>query len=565
MRQYKATFVKMVIFLLVIGLYLGLASVGFAKFVDRYWYKTDGIETGGHLDFTTNTTPNNLDPHTGTTGTGGRNAYYNGLIRVSPLMDGIELDLATSWEQPDALTYVFKIHKGVKWQNLPPVNGRELTSADVKYSLRRMAGLEIPPPPKSAKEKKKRGRALGFGDFKHNYYMTALDRIETPDRYTIIVKTKVPFAPMLNYLGSAWAKIVPKEVVDKYGHLQTALNIGSGAFIMKEFRRDSHWLDVRNPDYFKPGKPYVDSIRVNIVADESARLAAFIARKTDWIIIPAHQRQTLLEKVPNAHFVESNTLYQAILRMPPWISTKGPLKAPWNDVRVRRAVVHAIDKDKMIELTQQGFADKNIANIPSTPGYTLPMSENPKYDPELSKKLLREAGYPNGFKTEIMCWSAADQQRQAEVAQSMLKEVGIDAELKVLEFGAYFRRAYSYNYDMAIHVMTAAIDPDELLTPYYGKLKTSTYYKWSDPVLWDMIDKQRLIMNPRKRAKYVQDIQRRILDQAMNVFLFSWRWMGAGGPYYHFKSYLNDFQGSFPEDHWIERDYQKRWKAGQDK
>jgi peptide/nickel transport system substrate-binding protein len=561
MRRNKATLAGLAIFLLVIGSYLSLATVGFANFVDRYWYKTSGIENGGHLDFMEATTPNDLDPHTGTTGTGGRNDHFNGLIRVSPKMDGIELDLAESWKQPDPLTYIFKLRKGVKWQNLPPVNGRELTSADVKYSLRRLAGLEIPPPPQTDEEKKERGRALGKGDFRHNYYMTALDTIETPDKYTVIVKTKVPFAPMLNYLGSAFAKIVPKEVVDKYGSLQN-VNIGSGAYILKEFRRDSHYLLERNPDYFKKGKPHVDSIRVNIVADENARLAAFIARKIDWIIIPAHQRQTLMEKVPNASFLESNTLYQAVLRMPPWDSTKGPLKAPWNDIRVRQAVVHAIDKDKMIELTQQGFADKNIGPIPGTPGYTLPMSDNPKFDPELSKKLLKEAGYPNGFKTEIMCWAAADQQRQAEVAQSMLKNVGIDAELKVLEFGAYYRRAYSYDYEMAIHVMTAAIDPDELLTPYYGELPTSTFYKWSDPVLWDMIAKQRLIMKPRERAKYVQDIQRRILDQAMNVFLFSWRWMGAGGPYYHFKSYLNDFQGSFAEDAWIERDLQKKWKAG---
>jgi len=115
---------------------------------------------------------------------------------------------------------------------------------------------------------------------------------------------------------------------------------------------------------------------------------------------------------------------------------------------------------------------------------------------------------------------------------------------------------------MAIHVMTAAIDPDELLTPYFGRLPTSTYYKWSDPVLWDMIDKQKKIMQPRKRAKYVQDIQRRVLDQAMNVFLFSWRWMGARGPYMQTKSYLNDFQGVFREDDWLDLDKQKKWKAG---
>jgi peptide/nickel transport system substrate-binding protein len=560
MRYDKLKNLKWAISLLVICFTLGMSTVSFAKFIDRFWYQEEGKQHGGHLNFVSATTPNMLDPHMGTTSGVVQNDTMNGLIRVTPKMDGYELDLAESWEQLDPLTYKFVLRKGIKFQNIPPVNGRELTSADVKYSLRRMGGLEIPPAPQTTEERRKKGRKLGFGDFKHNYYMTEVDSIETPDKYTVIIKTKTPFAPMLNYLGSAWAKIVPKEVVDEYGHFMS-VSIGSGAFIFKEFRRDSHWLLEKNPDYFKKDKPYVDSIRVTIISDESARLAAFIAHKLDWHIIPAYQRKTVMEQVPEAWFVESTTLFQAVLRMPPWNSTKGPLKKPWDDIRVRQAVVHAIDKDKMIELTQQGFADKNVSCVPGTPGYTLPQSENTEYNPEKARKLLAEAGYPDGFKTTLMCWSVADQQRQSEVAQAMLKEVGIDAELNVLEFGQYFRKAYTYDYDMAIHVMTAAIDPDELLTPYYGQLKTSTYYKWSDPVLWDMIEKQRHIMDRRERAKYVQDTQRRVLDQAMNVFLFSWRWMGAAGPYLHFKSYLNDYQG-FAENTWVELDKQKAWKEG---
>ncbi len=559
MRQYKSKYFKWAIFLLIICFTLGMATVGFAKFIDRYWYTTEGAQHGGHLDGAAGATPNELDPHMGTTSGAGHNSTMNSLIRVSPKMDGIELELAESWEQTDALTYKFVLRKGVKFQNLPPVNGRELTSADVKYSLRRMAGLEIPPAPKKGAERKKKGRKLRFGNFKHSYYMTQLDSIETPDKYTVIIKTKVPFAPMLHYLGSAWAKIVPKEVVEEHGHF-LKVSIGSGPYILSEFRRDSHYTYERNPDYFRKDRPFVDTIRTTIIVDSNARLAAFLARQIDGIIIEAHQRPTLLKEAADAWFMESNTLYQAVLRMPPWDSSKGPLKAPWNDIRVRRAVVHAIDKDKFIQLTQQGFADKNVGPIPGTPGISLPQSEQPGYDLEKSKKLLAEAGYPDGFKTEIMCWNAADQQRQAEVAQAMLKKIGIDAELRVLEFGQYFRKAYTYDYDMAIHVMTAAIDPDELLAPYFGRLKTSSYYKWSDPVLWDMIEKQRLIMNPRERAKYIQDIQRRILDQAMSVFLFSWRWMGARGPYLHQKSYLNDFQGAFNEDSWIELDKQKAWK-----
>ncbi len=103
MKRFKSKYFKWAIFLLIICFTLGMATVSFAKFVDRYWYKTEGRQSGGHLDFASNTTPNNLDPHLATTGDGGRNSYFNGLIRVTPRMDGIELDLAESWEQLDAL------------------------------------------------------------------------------------------------------------------------------------------------------------------------------------------------------------------------------------------------------------------------------------------------------------------------------------------------------------------------------------------------------------------------------------------------------------------------------
>jgi len=151
-------------------------------------------------------------------------------------------------------------------------------------------------------------------------------------------------------------------------------------------------------------------------------------------------------------------------------------------------------------------------------------------------------------------------QRYAQIWQAMLKEVGINAELNVLEFGQYFRKVYTWKYDLAVHVMTAAIDPDELLTPYWGEPKYSSYYKWDDPVLHEMIEKQKHIMNRRERAKYVQDIQRRVLDQAINIFAFSWRSLGAYAPYVHIKNYQNNFQRTPFEFAWIEIDKQKAWK-----
>ena len=565
MKQFKPGYLKLAVFSLVICFTLGMASISFAKFIDFFWYTDEGAQYGGDLDFSMAATPNNMDPHMGTTTGTGHNNTMNGLIRVAPKMTGYEPDLAESWERLDPLTVKFNLRKGVKFQNVEPVtgvkvgsNGREVTSADVKYSLRRLAGLEVPPPPKQG-EKKKKGRRLGARDFRHSYYLAELDSIETPDKYTVIIKTKTPFAPLMNYLGSAWAKIVPKEVVDQYGHLMTA-NIGSGPFILKEFRRDSHMLLVKNPDYFKKGKPYVDSIKRTIITDPAARLAAFMAHKLDFQAAAYWQRDTLMEQVPDAWFQESTTAYQTIFRMPPRGGKAGPPRKPFSDVRVRRAIVAAVDKDSVVELGEGGFADKNVSCINGMPGITLPQSEQPEYNPEKARKLLAEAGYPNGFKTTIMTWSTTNMQRYAQIFQAMLKEVGIDAQLNVLEFGQYFRKVYTYKYDLAVHVMTAAIDPDELLTPYWGTLKYSTYYKWDDPVLHEMIEKQKHIMNRRERAKYIQDIQRKVLDQAINIFVMSSRSLSAYAPYLHIKNYYNDFQRTQHEFTWIELDKQKAWK-----
>jgi peptide/nickel transport system substrate-binding protein len=127
------------------------------------------------------TDPRSLDPHIETyeQTTAVTNNTYNRLIRWNEDMSGFELDLAESWRRIDPLTFEFKLHQGVRFQDLPPVGGRELTSADVKYSLERVGGAY--------------GRRA---EFKHKYYYDGkLASIETPDKYTVVIKTKEPYAP----------------------------------------------------------------------------------------------------------------------------------------------------------------------------------------------------------------------------------------------------------------------------------------------------------------------------------------------------------------------------------
>jgi ABC-type transport system substrate-binding protein len=566
MKQVKANYFKWVVFSAVICLTLGLATMSFAevKMIDRFWYSTEGLQRGGELTFSTTSAPHNADPHIGTTTWTSLifNQTMNGLIRFTPTMDGNELDLAESYEILDNLTYKFKIRKGVKWQNVPPVNGREVTSADVKYSIERFAGRQIPEWTKE--DKKKKGRALGYRDFRQAFMMRALDKITTPDRYTVIIKTTVPYAPMMNYLSSNFAKIVPKEVIDEWGHLKTKA-IGTGPFILTEYRRDAHVKFEANPDYFKKGvdgkpMPYIDGFKYLVIADNNASLAAFMAHKLDAHGVLYYQRETVMKQVPDAWYMEWVTQFPTVFRMPPVGGAAGPPRKPFDSLKVRQAIVAAIDKDKIIELGRGGYALKAVGPVLGMPGFSLPQSDQPEYNPEKAKKLLAEAGYPNGFKSTIMCWQDPNMPKYAQIIQAMLKEVGIETTLDVQEFGKYFEKVYRFKYDMAVHVMAAGADPDHMLTPYYGDPEHSTYYKWNNPEIHKMIEKQRGMMDQRKRAKFVQEIQRKLLADAVNVHLFAQRGITALGPYYHERQYFHGYSNGMHEYTWIDRAKQKAWR-----
>ncbi len=354
--------------------------------------------------------PRSLDPHQETYGattviTCNTNST---LLRTNPEMTGWELDLAESYKQIDDTTYEFKIHKGVRFHNVPPVNGRELTSADVKYSIERAMGMY--------------GRK---SDFKHSYYFDKIKSIETPDKYTIVFKLSQPFAPFLKYIATPWAAITAKEIVDKYGDLKNVA-IGTGPFILKEFVKGSHITLVKNPNYFKKGLPYLDGITFKIMPDPASVLSAFIAGRLDGIGLYYYQLDTVKKEAPDALITEYPGTHMWVLRVQPWIEGTKPLKKPLDDKRVRQAISMAIDKPRLLKLAWGGFGTVATGPVPPVYDDALPPADQVKYNPEQAKKLLAEAGYPNGFSLELITWNLEYMTKPAQVLKEMLKEVGID-------------------------------------------------------------------------------------------------------------------------------------------
>ena len=504
-------------------------------------YTEEDAVHGGTMRVAWTNAPRSFDPHVETAAqtTVVGNICYNGLLRLGQRMGEIELDAAESWREIDDTTYEFKLRKGIYFHDIPPVNGREMTSEDVKYSIERMMGKY---PAKGLK-------------WQHNYYFKdKLEYIKTPDKYTIVFKTKEPYAPFIRYIASAWTKIVPREAVEEWGHLKTKV-AGTGPFMLKEHVKGSHMTFVKHPKYFRKGRPYLDAYHAKFIGSIQSQLSAFIAGKLDFHAAYPWQIKTLQEKAPDSVFYEWPGCYMWIVRFPPWIEGKKPLKPPFGDKRVRHAVAHAIDKERLLKLAWFGAGETAVGAVP--PPYTpwsLSQEDQWEYNPEKAKELLAEAGYPDGFSAEMMTWNAPYMTKPMQVIQQMLKEVGIEVKLNPLEFAQYFNKAYSYEYDsMALHITTAGYDPEEWLVPYYGKLETSTYYKWSNRELWDMIDEQAHIMDQQKRETYIHEIQRKVIDEACQLSMYTQTRYWALKPYVHGKPYFHPGSMGLLEFTWMEK------------
>jgi ABC-type transport system substrate-binding protein len=427
----------------------------------------------------------------------------NALLKFTPDLSEIITDAAEALpEQPDELTYVFKLTPGIKFQNLDPVNGRELTAEDVKFSVERQMTDEA-------------------GKFQHAYfYRNKVQSVEATDKYTVTFKMARKFAPFVAYAANAWSQITAPEIISKFGDLtQTAM--GTGPFIFKEWQKDVKMEFVRNPDYFKKGKPYVDEFSYLIAADADTAATLFIDGKVDALSTGVAQRGRVADARKDATYKAQPQQGMTIMRMPPTLETQ-PYEPPFDDIRVREAIVKAVDKKQIFDLVYDGQAIPALGPMP--PAYTewaLKEEEAPT-DVARAKALMKEAGQEAGFSTPfIWATATASADQAAEVIKQQLAEINVTAELTPMETAAYYNLVYTYKYNMSYHNTTSTADPDEALSAYYGR--TSTYYKYygANNGIWDAIDAQSQELDVESRKQMVEEVQKKIVLEYPVKFLYS--------------------------------------------
>src|SRR5262245_11029733 len=379
---------------------------------------------------------------------------------VQPGSFVLEGDLAESWSQPDELTYVFRLRKGVRWHGKPPVNGRELTAEDVVYSLDRFRA--VPGNPQS-------------------YLISMVDRVEAADRYTVKVLLKEPFVWFLDVVANPMTgAIVARECVEKFGDLKKwEATVGTGPWMLDSYRPNIGMTLLRHPRYFQPGLPYVDRVEMVVDEDQASRMAAFLGKKydlgpegggavsrADWNQI----KDRLHRQRPGLKTAE----FPSNVRM--GVSMRGD-RPPFSDVRVRRAVSLALNRRDLIDAVSDGVGVLNPPGLPAAlRDWALPvdqLGEGARYydhDPAHARRLLAEAGYPRGFQTVIdfHSYGQTSYVDGAQLVIKYLKNVGIDARLNQKEYGTFISSTALGKYDGMIYgPSTPFLEPDSRLAPAY--------------------------------------------------------------------------------------------------
>jgi peptide/nickel transport system substrate-binding protein len=404
--------------------------------------------------------------------------------------------LAESWRFLDPTTVEIKLRQGVKFQNVPPVNGRELVADDVLFSWRRLLD-RVPLPVADA--------------------MTSMEAL---DRYTIQIKTKAP-QPLLipdGLFAFRGAAIVAREAADQEGRYDKRENIiGTGPFILTEYTPGVGHVAKRNPDYWVKGRPYLDGLRIPIMRDQSTRIAALLVGKLDFMEdIELNEREGLVGRKADVRLVDCDgSSTSAIL-------VRNDL-SPFSDVRVRRALSMALDREGLVTGLFQGKGSVIALAPGSVPGALKPGEVPPEvrkylqYNPTEAKKLLAEAGYPNGLDVEILgtLERGTIVSNTLQALPGLLKPGGFNVKLKVVSLVGYNEGSINRNYGVAgLYTHSAIPIETSFLANLHSKgARNINRVAANDPVLDKLIEQMLVTIDPAERLKVVHQIQIRIVDQ----------------------------------------------------
>ena len=424
------------------------------------------------------------------------NLVYYDPAKKQESVDTIIPELAEKWSwQDNSRNLVFMLRKDVKWHD-----GKPFTSADVKYTFDAVRGA-----PDAKARLKVNPRKLWYEN---------IEAIETPDAYTVVFRLKRPQPSLLPMLASGYSPVLPAHVP-----LAEFKNkcVGTGPFKLKENKPGELIEYVKNPDYFVKGRPYLDGIKFVIIRDRSTQIAALQSGQLDvggsgWNRTNAENAKA---GAPKLVVVESdaNVNDNVLLNFK---------RAPFTDVRVRRAFNLALDRKAYLVGPRQGAATFGGALLPKPAGVwglsaaevaKLPGMGDPAKQKADAKKLLAEAGYNAGnpLKVTVSTRALPIYVDTASWMVDQLQQIGVDATLEQIETGVWHPKMTRLEYQAGLNVTGVGIDdPDAQLFENYHCGSQRNFSGYCSEEIDRLMVEQSQTLDRAKRLAIVNDIDRRL-------------------------------------------------------
>ena len=424
-------------------------------------------------------------------------------------VDTVIPELAERWSWQDSYkNLVFFLRKNVKWHD-----GKPFTSADVKYTFD--VAREAP------------GAPAKFRLSARKEWWSNIASIEAPEPYTVVFHLKRPQPSLLLMLASGYSPVYPAHV--PLNELRQK-SVGTGPFRHKEYLRGQLVELERNPDYFVPGRPYLDGIRYTIIRERGTRLAALQAGRID-AFVPLDMTKAMADSAkagaPGLVITEigQNGSDNVLLNHK---------RAPFDNPVVRRAVNLALDRRSYVKSVRQDGAVIGAALMPRPLGFwglgeadlrNLAGYRDPARDKAEAKRLLAEAGYGPGkpLRLEMATRTLPIYVDLASFAVDQLRLVGVEATLKQLDTAAWFPALARREFQIAANLTAGGFDdPDAYLVENYKCGSSRNYTDYCSETMDRQIDAQSQELDRAKRLKMVADIQRTLEAEVARPML-GWR------------------------------------------
>ena len=440
-------------------------------------------------------------------------SVFNNLVVFNPRekqnrLDNIVPDLAESWSlSEDGKDLTFKLRQGVKWHD-----GKLFTAADVKCTFDLLQG-------KSAEKLRLNAREAWWAN---------LDAVTVDGEYHATFHLKRPQPSFLGFLAAGFTPLYPCHVSPSQMRQHP---IGTGPFKFVEFKPNQSIKLVKNPDYWKPGRPYLDGIEWTIIPNRSTQTLAFIAGKFDMTFpyeVTVPTLKDIQSQMPDAVCEVTPTNFA-----PNLLITEKP---PFDNRQLRRAIALTLDRQAFIDILGEGKGDIGTVVLPAPEGqWAMPKEMRemlPGYGPDVAKSreeartIMRSLGYgpDNRLAVKIATRNIPDYRDAATILSDQLKQIWIDAELELVETANWLPKLVRGDFVFAQGILGSALDdPDQNFYENYSCASNRNFTKYCDPEVEKLLERQSAETDQEKRRKLVWEMDRRLQEAVMRPILYYMR------------------------------------------